>query len=77
MLTTNNYIRKLVWGIGFAIFCAILAFIYSALSKRRKRTFVVYHGQRRELLSLGDFVVFFIMTTMASIRLNVGSDYYN
>ena len=77
MLITNNYIRKLVWGIGFAIFCAILAFIYSALSKRRKRTFVVFHGQRRELLSLGDFVVFFIMTTMASIRLNVGSDYYN
>lgn len=77
MLITNNYIRKLVWGIGFAIFCALLTFIYSVLSKRRKRTFVVYHGQRRELLSLGDFVVFFIMTTMASIRLNVGSDYYN
>ena len=77
MLITNKYIRKLVWGIGFAIFCAILAHIYSYLSKKRKRTFIVFHGHRRELLSLSDIVLFCILTIMASIRLNVGSDYYN
>jgi len=77
MLITNKYARKLVWGIGFAVFCALLTSLYAILSRNEKKVFVTYGGHRKELFSFADFVPFFIMTFLASIRLNVGSDFYN
>lgn len=77
MLITNKYVRKLVWGIGFAVFCALLASLYSVLSRKEKRIYVTCGGHRKEMFSFADFVPFFIMTFLASIRLNVGSDHYN
>lgn len=77
MIITNKYARKLIWGIGFAIFCALLASLYSVLYRKGKKIYITYSGHRKELFSLADFTTFFIMTFLASIRLNVGSDYYN
>ncbi len=77
MLISNKYVRKLVWGIGFALFCAFLASLYSVLCRKEKRAYIVYGKHKKELFTLADFVLFFIMTFLASIRLNVGSDYYN
>lgn len=77
MLITNKYARKLVWGIGFAFFCATLAGIYTIMSQKRNKVVINFRGSKKELFSLSDFVTFFIMTFWASIRLNVGSDFYN
>lgn len=77
MLITNKYLRKLVWGIGFALFCAMLAGIYSASTKQKNKVVIKTKVKKYELLSISDFLLFFIMTSFAAIRLNVGSDYYN
>lgn len=77
MIITDKYLRKLVWGIGFALFCALIALFYSYLFQKNKRVFISVNGHRREVLSFADFIIFFVLTVVASIRLNVGSDYYN
>lgn len=77
MLITNKYIRKLVWGIGFALFCAMLAGIYSGFTKQKNRVIIRTKNKKYELISIPDTLMFTIMTFLAAIRLNVGSDYYN
>lgn len=77
MLITNKYVRKLLWGIGFAIFCAFLSSLYSVLCRKEKKLYLTYRGQKQLLFSYADLILFSIMTFLASIRLNVGSDYYN
>lgn len=77
MLITNNYVRKLVWGVGFALFCALIAYLYTVLYKRRRSVCVCIGEQKSELFSFADCFIFFIMVFFASIRLNVGSDFYN
>lgn len=77
MLITNKYLRKLVWGIGFALFCALLSGIYSSSAKNRRSVIVRYRGVKKELFFLPNLMMFLVMTVFAGIRLNVGSDFYN
>lgn len=77
MIITNNYIRKLVWGIGFAIFCLILYIIYSYLLKKPHKVYTHIAGKKYILFSIADVFLSIVMITFAGIRLNVGSDYYN
>lgn len=77
VIITNKYLRKLVWGIGFALFCLVLALLYSYISRKQKTVVLKCCGIKHNLLSYGEILLFIIMTVFASIRLNVGSDFYN
>lgn len=77
MMITNKYIRKLVWGIGFASFCFILYGLYNLMLKKRNKVIISVAGTKHSLFSIADIFMFIFMTIFAGIRLNVGSDYYN
>jgi len=77
MLITNNYLRKLIWAVAFALFCLFLAGLYSGLLKKRREMVFECGGKKIEFFSSAELVLFFIMTFMAAIRLNVGSDFFN
>lgn len=76
-MLSNNYVRKLLWGIGFALFCLLISSMYRImLNKRNKLTLKTIYGGIN-LFSLADAAIFIIITILAGIRLNTGSDFYN
>ena len=77
MLISDNNLRKLIWAISFAMFCLFVSSLYKILLKQRNRITIRINGEKREVFSLADLTIFLIITFLASIRLNVGSDYYN
>lgn len=77
IIITNRYLRKLVWGIGFAFFCAILANLYTHTLKRKKLIVLKVGRHKQVLLPYAEVLLFLIITIFAAVRLNVGSDFYN
>lgn len=73
----NSYVRKLVWGLGFAVFCFAIGRLYKYLLCKKNKVVINSRFGKYSLFSLADACIFLILTVLAAIRLNTGSDYYN
>lgn len=74
----NRLIHMASWGIIYALFSMVIIYIYKQLLRSEKNRIVVRLGRLSWYgVQPSDFIIFSILTLVAAIRCNVGSDYYN
>lgn len=74
----ERLIHMASWGIEYAIFSFIIIRLYRVLLRSEKGRVTLKLGSLYfNGIQLSDFVIFLVLTVIAAIRCNVGSDYYN
>lgn len=76
----DRLIHMASWGVIYSLFSMIIIYIYRVLLKirvNRKRIAIRIKTHTFTCFPIADVTIFFILTIVAAVRCNVGSDYYN